>query len=329
MKQPAGVNSYTNMTVSTARPPAPRHIPSTGDDSPARSVWGYVWRMTGLHQVAAGALAVLGSALVFAPVELQRRIVDDAIAPGNAGLLLELGLAYGAVLLLAQAAKTALFVYQGWLAESAARYTRTHLLRLHCRDCARHRPGEAVSVIGGEVDKLAGFAGEGPSTAIQHTALLAVGIGYMLYVDPMVASIGLALLLPQALWAPLMQRRLNRLMRLRVRLMRTLGNRVAGQSLCRADADGSILRRVYSNRMGIHAWKGFTKAGLNLLNGLAPLSVLMLGGWLAVQGETTVGVLVAFLSGFQRMSEPLRALVQFYRRCAQAGVQHAEIARWM
>jgi len=180
------------------RAPAARRVPRTGDDTPAGTVWGYVARMTGWHQVGAGALALAAAALAFAPVELQRRIVDDAVAPGDVRLLLWLAAAYGATLLLGQMAKAGLALYQGWLAESAARYTRGHLLRLHCaRGAGARDGGEAVAVVGQEVDKLAGFAGEGPSTAIQQAGLLAVGIGYMLWVDAAVAAIGLALLVPQ------------------------------------------------------------------------------------------------------------------------------------
>ena len=325
------MHNYKKMTTDLIRPPAPRNIPRTGDDTPTRSVWGYVKRMTGWHQVGVGALALVASALAFVPVELQRRIIDDAIAPGNTDLLLSLGLAYIVVLGLAQALKALLFVYQGWLTESAARYTRSHLVRLHCSHCnnGMNRGGEAVSIIGPEVDKLAGFAGEGPGTAIQHLGLLTVGIGYMLYVDAAVAAVGLLLLVPQALFVPIMQRRLNRLMRVRVRQMRILGNRIAGESLCEPTRRGSILSRIYRIRFGVHAWKALTRAGLNLLNGIAPLSVLFVGGWLAIEGQTTVGVLVAFVSGFQRLADPLRALIKVYRTYAQAEVQHDLIARWM
>lgn len=310
--------------------PLPRAIPRTGDDRPAASLWGYVRRMTGWHQAAIGLLALAVAALGFAPVELQRRIIDDAIAEGDAELLLWLGAAYAGLLLAAQGAKAALMLYQGWLAESAARYTRRHLIGLHCAGLGKPRGnGEAVSIIGPEVDKLAGFAGEGPSNAVQHSALLVIGVGYMLTVDAAVAAVGLLLLVPQALLTPLMQRRLNRLMRARVQAMRALGNRVAGQSLCPQATGGTVLGRIYTNRMAIHAWKALTKGVLNLVNGLAPLSVLLVGGWLAIEGETTVGVIVAFVSGFQRLADPLRALIKFYRTCAQTEVQHRMIARWM
>jgi ABC-type bacteriocin/lantibiotic exporter with double-glycine peptidase domain len=71
------------------------------------------------------------------------------------------------------------------------------------------------------------------------------------------------------------------------------------------------------------------KALLNLLNGLAPLGVIVAGGWLAVSGETTVGVIIAFVGGFSRLGGPIRQLIVFYREAAEASVRHQMIARWM
>ena len=61
----------------------------------------------------------------------------------------------------------------------------------------------------------------------------------------------------------------------------------------------------------------------------APLGILAFGGWLAIRGETTLGVLLAVVSGFERISGPIRDLIGFYREAAQAGVQHRLIADWM
>ena len=67
----------------------------------------------------------------------------------------------------------------------------------------------------------------------------------------------------------------------------------------------------------------------DLLQSLGPLAALAYGGWLVVQGETTVGTVVAFVSAFQRLSGPLRSLLTFYRQWQQARVQHRLVARWM
>ena len=66
-----------------------------------------------------------------------------------------------------------------------------------------------------------------------------------------------------------------------------------------------------------------------LLNALAPICVLVGGGYLVIQGETSVGIIVAFISGFDRMSSPMRELLSYYRVASQAAVQHRLIAKWM
>ena len=77
------------------------------------------------------------------------------------------------------------------------------------------------------------------------------------------------------------------------------------------------------------ALKFLLKGAINLLNNLAPLAVLMVGGYMVLQGESTVGVVVAFISGLQRLADPVRELMNYYRVAAQANVQHSMIARWM
>ena len=69
----------------------PRRIHRTGDDSPASGVWGYVLRMTGRGQLVAVILAVCATGLALAPIELQRRMIDDALPDRNVHLLLLLG----------------------------------------------------------------------------------------------------------------------------------------------------------------------------------------------------------------------------------------------
>ena len=64
------------------------------------------------------------------------------------------------------------------------------------------------------------------------------------------------------------------------------------------------------------------KAVTNLINHLGPLSVLLLGGWLVIQGEAQVGTIVAFMSGYERMTNPARDLLNFYRRLSLMRVQY-------
>ncbi len=216
--------------------------------------------------------------------------------------------------------------WQSWLAESTVLYVRGHLIGLYRnRDPDGQHAGEAVSIVNAEVDHLGGFAGQAPSQAFANVAMVVGILGYMLWMSPAIAGLSIALVLPQVLMMPVIQRRLNRLVNRRILMLRALGDRLGGE-------DGGLderLRGIFRNRMAFQFWKNLMKALLNTLNLLAPLAVLGWGGYLVIEGQTTIGVLVAFLSGFDRLAAPVRELVTFYRTAMQASVQHASIARWM
>lgn len=306
--------------------PAPRIIGRTGDDSPARSLARYTWRMSGWHQVAVALLAICVSLVGLAPLELHRRIIDDAIVGADAGLLVTLALIYLLVTVAQQALKLVLRLAQAWLGESAISYTRTHLLGLiTTRGHAPEAAGERVAVLTSEIDQLGGFVGEGPSSAAANLATLAGVLGYTFWVEPRIALIGLVLLIPQVVIVPLMQRKVNRLTAERLRRLRAFGRHVSNLAGPQSDEIGAI----YRNRLLIHLWKGAMKAVLNLANHLAPLGILLWGGVMVIEGETTLGVLIAFTAGFERMAAPARELIGFYRKAQQAGVQHIMIAEWM
>lgn len=307
----------------------PRRVRKTGDDRPVKSVWGYIVRMTGRAQVTALVIAILTTVLSLAPIELQRRVIDDAIADRDGQLLLQLGAIYVAVILVHQVFKLMLQMLQGWMTDSAIAYTRRHLWGL--RGGRRDEPGgnEIVAVLTSEVEALGGFAGSGPSRAAANLSMLIGAMAYMFWVDPAVALVGLLLIAPQVVVAPVMQKRLNRLVELRLRLIRKFTASISSDDTLPEKTFALHVRRVFRNRMAFYFWKFLMKALLNLLNAAAPLGVLLVGGWMVVQGDTTLGVVVAFVGGFGRLGDPIRQLISFYREAAQASVQHKMIANWM
>lgn len=346
--------------------PGPHEIETTGDDSPAPSLYAYVWRMSGWHQLSVSLIAAAAAGIAFAPLELQRRIVDDAIADGATGPLFTLAIVFLVVLAAQGALKFTLRLYQGWLSESAIRYTREHLSKIYaCRiasggalepspsddstaaaaaedddvdrgedaDGAGSRAGggRAVSIIGAEVDKLGGFVGEAYVSPVINIGTVVAILVYMLIVETSIALVALAFLLPQLVLTPLVQRRINRLTEQRVGLMRELGDLVANEPVESKLPDGEDFQRnldtVFGNRMRIFFWKFLLKGLINISNHLATLCVLVFGGWLAIAGETSVGVIIAFVTGFERVADPMRRVLNFYRTAQLAAVQHRMIAR--
>jgi len=62
---------------------------------------------------------------------------------------------------------------------------------------------------------------------------------------------------------------------------------------------------------------------VELCNAAATVSVIAYGGWLMVNGDVTLGVLVAFLAYITRFFQPIRTLTQFYNQL-QAATAAAE-----
>ncbi|MEQ8653886.1 MAG: ABC transporter ATP-binding protein [Kiloniellales bacterium] len=313
----------------------PNRVRRTGDDSPVPTVFHYAMRIGGRHQIFISLLALLVAGLTLLPLELQRRIVNNAIDSQDVDLLLWLGVIYLAVVLTQSACKFLLRMYQSWLSESATLYTRKHLAEIRAKSHSDEQgsEGRTVAVLGAEVDRLGGFVGEGISQPIADLAVLLSVITYMLIVEPLVALLALAFLVPQALLVPFLQRAINRLVEHRLSLLRSVSDVVAQQEERGWEPESQILTSrltaIYKNRMKTFLVKFALKAANNILTALAPLGVLLVGGYFVILGETSLGVVVAFMSGFDRMASPLRELMAYYRMAAQANVQHAMIARWM
>ncbi len=312
----------------------PVSMTPTGDDTPASSLYSYVWRMSGWHQAWLSALAALVALLSMAPLELQRRIVNDAVGGADLPLLGLLGGLYVAVLVAQAGLKYLLRVAQGWLGESAIRYTRKHLLGIYRRPSADHSDegGRAVSIIGDEVERLGGFVGEAFAEPLVSGGMIIALLGYMLVVDPLLAGACLAFFVPQVIAVPTIQRAVNRLVERRIGLLRDLGDQIADAGEQRGEVgpdEDAKLNAIYRNRIKIYLLKFASKSLVNFFNGLAPVAALIVGGYLVIVGQTSMGVVVAFISGFDRLADPLRQLIAFYRLAAQSRVRHDAIARWM
>jgi ABC-type bacteriocin/lantibiotic exporter with double-glycine peptidase domain len=294
---------------------------------------GFVWRASGVHQFHVGLIAIAVALFNLAPIDLQRRIVDDAIVKGNIEALLVLGALYLAILLVQGALKYALFFYQGWVGESAVKRARDQLTAVASERASQDEAtsGEAVNVIGREIDNVGSFVGTSISEFVVNLTLLFFLAAYMLYLEPVIALIAALSLIPQIFLAIYMQADLNRLVERQVGLVRRLGN----ETILLAEGDSSAtgkekrtIRAIFRNRIRFYFLKYGLKTLLSVANAMGPLMVLIVGGYLVIQGQTTIGTIVAFVSGLERISTPLHDLLNFYRVYEQAKVQHQMIVAW-
>lgn len=187
-------------------------------------------------------------------------------------------------------------------------------------------PGRAVDVVIAETENLSQFVGVGFSSAAADLVLFFGIAAYMAYVEPRIALLGAAFFVPQLVLAQLAQIYLNRLNTERVGLMREASDMVLDQR--DASERAALLDTISANQVRISVVSHVLKSVRNLLITLPSIAALVYGGWLVIGGQTTIGTVVAFVSGFRKVSEPVRDLLEFYVYAEWARVQHRLTAQW-
>ncbi len=287
-------------------------------------LYDYVGKVSGRQQAWLCALTVLLFPLTLVPLELQRRIVDDAIAGGELRLIGLLGGLYLAVVLVHGGLKYLRNVYQERIAEGVTRLLRVRIAHADSFG-ADANDGTRQSIISAEAERVGGFVGESIAFPLLQAGIIVSVAGYMLLVEPVVAAVALGFFVPSMIVVAVMQPLLNRLSQRKTTTVRELGESLLNNEHTDDDAGADpdhLIERIYRLRLRIAILKHAMKFLNNLFGHLGPLSVLMVGGWLVIRGEMEVGTIVAFLSGYERMVSPARDLLNFYRRLSLMRVQY-------
>lgn len=306
-----------------------------------RSLYSYVWQTSRRGQIRICLLIAFIAPLSAAPLDLQRRIVDQAVGAHQLWLLGTLGLIYLGVVLLQGGLKYALNLTKGQVLEEVARDLRRRVIRRDPRfDAAGHgtgRPrvheGTIVSIVAAESEEVGGFASESLAVPLLQVGAIAWVLGYLIWVEPAIAGLAMLVYAPQAFLVPRIQRVINQLMRARTALVRNLGH----DSVALSEAGGSprnrrhrhaltLVERIFRTRIRIYRRKFFLTLLGNFLDSLGPIIVLVLGGYMVIRGSTDVSTLVVFISGFQKLADPWDQLVNFYRSVTNARVAYALVA---
>lgn len=299
-----------------------------------RSLLVFIWQVSGRRQILLCALTVIVSLLTTLPLELQRRIVDDAIHGKTVNLLLLLSAAYLGVLLVQGGLKYLLNVYRGYMVEHVALDLRHRIFDGTQGKDGAHlvKQGAIVSMVAAEVEDLAGFVGDSVSFPLLQAGTALSAMGYLIWVEPRIALFAILLYLPQLFVVPLGQRRINRWGNIHARLLRKMGDTIVGAGFDRHGRPKfrrrfmRLVTGAFRTRRAVYRVKFFLTFFGNFLDALAPLIVLSVGGWLVIQGEVEVSTLVVFITGFQKVADPWDQLLTFYRTASNANVKYHLIA---
>jgi len=291
-----------------------------------RELYRYIWKSSARHQVLLSLLAVALFLIELVPLELQRRIVNSAVEGKGFNLVGQLCLVYAGVVLAQGGLKLVMNVYRGAVSERAIQRLRTQMTR-----SGASTEGVKISVIVSEVESVGGFVGTSFSEPILNAGILLSILGYMLFTQPWMALVALAIFLPQMLFVPFLQKAINARTKRRIETLRALSEDIVEDA---GESPGAGTKRTFQRRiagiyrlnMEIFRRKFGMNFLMNLLYQLGIAGILAVGGWLLLQGRTDVGAIVAFISGLSRMNDPWGDLVDFFRNLTNTGVKYRMIA---
>ncbi len=288
-------------------------------------------------------IAVGVAARVF-PLEMQKRIVNQAIGLGKLNLLfLYCGL-YLAAVFLASVIKFLINVIQTHLGQQTLARLRkelyAHILTLPMSFFRRTSSGMVVSALVTEVVSAGELVGQAIAVPINNILTLLAFTGFMFYLNPLLASLSLTIY-PFILFSiPILQRRANVENKKRVDATRSLSSKVGETISGIHEVHGNGSYHIENRRFGelvqelLHIrvrWNVYRYAikGLNnLFQNMGPFLLFIVGGYLAINGRFDLGALVAFLSAYEKLYDPWKELMEFYQTYQEASVSYRRLMEY-
>ncbi|NIZ61352.1 ABC transporter ATP-binding protein [Sedimentitalea sp. CY04] len=278
-----------------------------------------IWRVSGGRQLVLIAFSIAIAALAALPLKFQQEIVN-ALTDGaaTAESLFWLGAGMMGAIVLSLVLKWLLGLRSGVLGEDIIRLLRNRLYSTtegHQEGSSSIQTGTLTTAISAEAEELGKFAGSAFSEPVVQIGTLISVIGFIASTQPGLGAIALAMIAPQVALVLFTQSRINALVAMRVHILRRATDQISVAEA--AEAEQTVLKefdRIYETRRQMFIWKLSTKFLLSAINGAGTVAVLMLGGWLVLQGRTDVGTVVAATLGLSRLQGPTAFLIAFYRQ---------------
>ena len=278
------------------------------------------------------------------PLEMQKRIVNQAIGLGKVDLLfLYCGL-YLAAVVVAGGLKFAINILQTRLGqETLARIRKElydHILTLPLGFFRKASSGMIVSSLVTEVVAAGELVGQAVAVPLNNVLTLLAFAGYMFYLNPILAALSFVIY-PFILFSiPAMQRRANEANKARVDATRIIsgkiGETISGIHEVHSNASyrienrrfGEMVDQLLKIRITWNIYRNAIKVMNNLFQNMGPFVLFIVGGYLAIHGRFDLGALVAFLSAYEKLYDPWKELLEFYQVYQDAKVSYKRLMEY-
>jgi ABC-type multidrug transport system fused ATPase/permease subunit len=319
------------------------------------NLFSFIWKFSARQQIFLLILTVASFPVLYCTLSLPKLILNSAIEGkptwihdfvpglGQLGLLWALSCLLLALIVANGYLKMRLSIYRGLIGERLIRRLRYAMLERSLERPLRGGPklsqGEAVSMVTAEAEPLAGIMGDAFAQPVFQLGQMLTILAFLFLQNVWLGLAGISLIPLQAYLIPRMQRKVNRLQRRRVAEVRDLstkiGETIAGAKELRRNGGrryklaeySEKLHRMFIIRVEIFNAKYKIKFINNLLTQITPFMFYALGGYLVLQGQLSIGALVAAIAAARDIAEPWRELLMFWNGAQEAASRYTALVR--
>ncbi|MDD7909106.1 ABC transporter transmembrane domain-containing protein [Pseudovibrio exalbescens] len=318
-----------------------------------KSLFRFIWKNSARYQITILLITCLSYPVSFMLLDLPKQITNDAIQ-GTAfprevmGVELDqieylafLCFLFLFLVVVSNGIKLFLNVYKGRLGERMLRRLRFDLyqrvLRFRLPHFRKVSSGEIIPMITAEVEDVGGFIGEAIALPAYQGGMLVVQLGFIFLQDPLLGLAAISSYPIQAYIIPKLQKKVVLLSRERVRNVRVISDKI-GESIggvteihandASAWHSADLSDRLYKNfriRFDIYNRKYFIKFVNNFMNQLTPFFFYLIGGYLVIKGELSIGALIAVIAAYKDLAAPWKELLAYYQMTADVNVKYQTV----
>ncbi|MFH2218595.1 MAG: ABC transporter ATP-binding protein/permease [Pseudomonadota bacterium] len=272
------------------------------------------------------------------PLEMQKRIVNEAINLRKIDLLFLYCGIYLAAVVTASGLKYLINVIQTLISQRATSAMRKelyhHILSLPLTFFRKTQPGTVVNALVSELALPGNFVGMAVAVPVTNVLTLFAFAGYLFWLNPMLAAVSLSIYPIVVFLIPVLQKRSNRMNKKRVDTSRDLASKIAESISGIHEIQGNgafhienrkydrLVDKLYRIRVVWSLYRFGLKTLNNFFTSIGPFLIFILGGYLAINGRLELGALVAFLSAQEKLYDPWGELIEFYQVYYEGSVSY-------
>jgi len=279
------------------------------------------------------------------PLEMQKRIINEAISPKDVHLLLLYCLLFVIAVIVSSLLKFVITLIQNRIAQKVVVILRkelyAHILTLPLSYFRKTPPGTVVSALITEIAPTGELIGQALAVPLINILTFLAFIGYLLWLNWTLALIAVSVYPITMYIVPKLQKKSNNANKERVRTTRDLSGVITETltGIHEVHANGSFalenrkygkyVDKLFKIRIIWNNYKQGAKIVANFNNNFGPFLILLIGGYLAIQGRMDLGGLMAFLAANEKLFDPWKEMMEFYQIYQDASVRYKQTMEFL